>query len=360
MDFSVIFQLRTKKFWWMDVIFYFVISLLVAAMFCWVIFLTKNNFIRNDIKIEDASLQTVGTLSQKEHEKEVINYQGKISDFADLLKNHQFASNVFVFVQAQTMPNIWFKQFGLDQKNAAVQLSGEADNMDAFSRQVAAFEGNEYVKNIGTLNTSSGNSARTEFNIALALGQDIFNYIANVSPASQTSAPSAQPSPTTQTTPVGSQGASTVPATTPASGQQSLIPHNKSSEKLITSFHLLLNPEVIGVLDETNYTVTLNVPYGTDVKNLITSIITSPNATVLPASYASQDFTNPVAYTVTAEDGSTQKYMITVVVAAPPPIKKPNQSGLIGLIVIVIVIIIVTAAVVFFILRKNKNNSKTP
>ena len=39
MDFSVIFQLRTKKFWWMDVIFYFVIYLLIATVLCYFIFL---------------------------------------------------------------------------------------------------------------------------------------------------------------------------------------------------------------------------------------------------------------------------------------------------------------------------------
>ena len=148
MDFSVIFQLRTKKFWWMDVIFYFVISLLIATVFCYIIFLTKNSFQREDIKKEIAALQTVGTDQQKEYEKEVISYQGKINDFSNLLKNHEFASNVFAFIQTQTMPNVWFSQFNLDEKNNGVQLSGEADDIDALSRQVATFEKNKYVENI--------------------------------------------------------------------------------------------------------------------------------------------------------------------------------------------------------------------
>jgi len=56
MDFSTIFQLRTKKFWWMDVIFYFVISLLIATALCYVIFLIKDNLLRQDIKKETAAL----------------------------------------------------------------------------------------------------------------------------------------------------------------------------------------------------------------------------------------------------------------------------------------------------------------
>ena len=111
MDFSVIFQLRTKKFWWMDVIFYFVISLLVATILCYLIFLTKNILQKEDIKTE-TKLQTVGT-ETKNKKKDVITYRKKIADFSRLFKNHEFASNVFAFMQRQTMPNIWFKQFPL-------------------------------------------------------------------------------------------------------------------------------------------------------------------------------------------------------------------------------------------------------
>jgi flagellar basal body-associated protein FliL len=346
MDFSVIFQLRTKKFWWMDVIFYFVMSLLIATVLCYLIFLTKNNFQREDIKKEDAALQTVGTEQQKEYEREVISYQKKISDFANLLKNHEFASNVFVFMEAQTMPNIWFKQFNLDERNNGVQLSGESDDMDAFSRQVATFEKNQYVKSVAALNSSLGGTARLGFNINLTLDQSIFGYIYNTSSISQANASSGQ-------LPV-QQG-----QTAPASGQQAL--QTPSSEKLIASFHLLLTPEVAGVLDQTKYTIALTVPYGTDVKNLTSSIVISPGATVSPASNVSQDFTSPIIYTVTAQDGSTQDYTVRAIVAAPlATSEKPSQSGFITLIIVIVAGIIIAAAVViFFFLRKKREQQIT-
>ncbi|MCX6718707.1 MAG: hypothetical protein NTY81_03870 [Candidatus Staskawiczbacteria bacterium] len=195
MDFSAIFQLRNKKFWWMDVIFYFVISLLIATVLCYLIFLIKNNLQREDIKKETLALQTVGTYQQNEYEKNVIDYRNKINDFSELFKNHEFASNVFVFAQKQTMQNVWFKQFSLDEKNSAVQLSGEADDMDSFSRQVAIFEneGNKkYIKSIGTLNSTLGESARISFNIDLVLNQNIFDYISDTLPILETTTPSDQ------------------------------------------------------------------------------------------------------------------------------------------------------------------------
>lgn len=325
MDFSVIFQLRTKKFWWMDVIFYFVISLLVATVFCWMIFLVKNNFQREDIKKETAALETVGTTQQKDYEKSVINYRNKIADFTTLFSNHQFASNVFAFMQTETLPNIWFKQFSLDEKNNAVQLSGESDNMDAFSRQVAVFEKNKYVANVGALSSSLGSSARVDFNINLALDQSIFNYIATLNEH-----PAVEPAPENT-----------------ANGQD--------SEKLITSFHLLLDPEVIGTIDQANFAVNLDVLPETDVKNLITSIVISPTATVSPATGAVQDFTSPVDYTVTAKDGSTQNYKVTVNVLQKP-VEKTSQSGFVALFitVLVLIIIIAIAVMIFFAWKKFK------
>ena len=366
MDFSVISQLRTKKFWWMDVIFYFVISLLVATVLSWLIFLIKDGMISDQISLVRSDLLKVGTQSQKDQEKEVITYQQKISDFSNLLGNHQFASNVFAFVQAQTMPDVWFKQFSMDEKNDAVQLSGEADNLDALSAQVANFESEDnkkYIKDISTLNSTLGNSSRTEFNIDLVLNQSIFSYLSVASavlPATLSSAvQQTQTNSTTKTIPAGqTTPVNSASANSSANTQQT--PQTQSSEKLITAFHLLLKPEVIGVLDETNYIVTLNVPYGTNVKSLITSMIISPEATVSPASGAAEDFTDPVTYTVTAQDGSTQDYQVKVIVAAPPaPVKKSNQSGSAALTVIISVVIIAAIALVSLLIWRRMQAKKT-
>ncbi len=351
----------------MDVIFYFVVSLLVATIFCYLVFLLKNGFQREDIKKETAALQTVGTDQQKEEEKTVVDYQGKIKDFTNLLNNHEFASNVFAFMQTQTMPSIWFKQFSLDEKNAGVQLSGEADSMDAFSRQVAVFEKNKYVTNIASLNSSLGDSARTQFSINLVLSQDIFSYISvpqvlepttlpDQSSAQQGQTPEGQTVPENTAAPEDTAVLEDQPAIIPQQNPQDQA-QAKSSEKLITSFHLLLNPEVIGLVDQANYTITLNVPYSTDVKNLAPSIVISPEATVFPASNVSQDFENPVIYIVTAQDSSVQSYEVKVVISPPPaPSKKTSQSGNSLLIILAIagVVVVVTAIILIFVWKKMK------
>lgn len=62
--------------------------------------------------------------------------------------------------------------------------------------------------------------------------------------------------------------------------------------------------------------ITAEVPNGTDVTKLKPTITISKDATVSPKSGAQKDFTDPVSYVVTAEDGTTKKtYTVTITVA---------------------------------------------
>ena len=86
-----------------------------------------------------------------------------------------------------------------------------------------------------------------------------------------------------------------------------------SAEKDILSFVFAgLDPEVYGTIDKTNHTIDLAVPTGTNLTALVPTITLSEFATVSPESGVAQDFTNPVTYTVSAQDESTQAYTVTV------------------------------------------------
>ncbi len=84
-----------------------------------------------------------------------------------------------------------------------------------------------------------------------------------------------------------------------------------SSEKDILSFILT---GVSGTIGGTNVSVT--VPHGTSITSATPSIAYSENATITPQ--GAQNFTSPVKYTVSAEDGTTKVYTVTVKVEAAP------------------------------------------
>ena len=89
-----------------------------------------------------------------------------------------------------------------------------------------------------------------------------------------------------------------------------------NSAKAITSFDFAAYA-VVGAINEDTKTIVATLPYGTDVTALV-PMITTTGKSVSPASGAAQDFTDPVAYTVTAEDKSTQTYTVAITVAANP------------------------------------------
>ncbi len=76
----------------------------------------------------------------------------------------------------------------------------------------------------------------------------------------------------------------------------------------------LLNQIGSAVMDRENFTVEAIVDYSEDITALTPTIEVSQGATISPTSGIAQDFTNPVTYTVTAEDGeTTQDWVVTVV-----------------------------------------------
>ncbi|MDR3172632.1 MAG: leucine-rich repeat protein, partial [Treponema sp.] len=98
-------------------------------------------------------------------------------------------------------------------------------------------------------------------------------------------------------------------------------PPSSPSAKEITAFSFA-SPAAAGTIDQANRTVTVTVPSGTNMKSLAPSIIHS-GAFISPASGVPQDFYKagftPVVYTVTAGDGSTALWTVTVRMEPLPP-----------------------------------------
>lgn len=69
-------------------------------------------------------------------------------------------------------------------------------------------------------------------------------------------------------------------------------------------------------INDTTHTVDIEVANGTSLAALTPTITVSPEATIVPESGTEQDFTSPVIYIVTAENGEEQEWTVTVSEAA--------------------------------------------
>ncbi|UOB19186.1 leucine-rich repeat domain-containing protein [Abyssalbus ytuae] len=96
---------------------------------------------------------------------------------------------------------------------------------------------------------------------------------------------------------------------------------NASNAKQILSFvfkeedNKALNEDVTAAINQEDKTITATVPFGTELTSLLPLIEVSEEATVSPT--GAQDFTNEVDYVVTAENGTTATYKVSVKEADP-------------------------------------------
>ena len=94
--------------------------------------------------------------------------------------------------------------------------------------------------------------------------------------------------------------------------------NDESSAKAITAYAIAGSS---GTINETAKTITVNVPYGTSVASMAATFTTTGEkvqvgSTNQVSGTTTNNFSSPVTYKVTAEDGSSVNYTVTVFVAA--------------------------------------------
>ena len=94
-----------------------------------------------------------------------------------------------------------------------------------------------------------------------------------------------------------------------------------SSAKAITAFNIVSPVAATGVITESTHTIAITVPYNTTSVTQLVATFTTTGTSVTVGSTPQisgttpNDFTNPVVYTVTGVDASTQNYTVTVTVS---------------------------------------------
>ncbi len=83
-----------------------------------------------------------------------------------------------------------------------------------------------------------------------------------------------------------------------------------SSNNSITEF-LFEDPYAIGVIDEGKKTVSVEVPFVTDRSSMVPTIVVD-GVSISPKSGVARDFSSPIDYSVLAENGSSETWVVTV------------------------------------------------
>ena len=100
----------------------------------------------------------------------------------------------------------------------------------------------------------------------------------------------------------------------------SVVPSSPAKAITAFGFHGLV-PPVAGTVNEAAHAIAATVPSGTKVTALVATFVTTGASVTITGTpqvsgVTANNFTNPVTYVVTAADGTTQAYVVTVTVAA--------------------------------------------
>ena len=84
------------------------------------------------------------------------------------------------------------------------------------------------------------------------------------------------------------------------------------SSKSILFFELS-SPLAVGKINESNKTISVKVPFETNITSLAPNIAISKNAIISPSVGVARNFSTPLTYTLTAMDGTTKQYTVSVI-----------------------------------------------
>ncbi|MBU3896156.1 hypothetical protein KKG36_02500 [Patescibacteria group bacterium] len=181
MDFGILYQLKIKKYWWLDTILYFVIALFLAVVFSFLMFNLKIAMEAKKITELDRKMENVGTAQQKEIERQVFEYQSKIADFGALLKIHKQPTGLLAKIEEATLENVWFYTFSLSSSSAEVSIAGETDDIPSLSRQLLSLESTDFIKSISNLSFILNSNGKIEFQFLLVFDPKVFFPVAEPS-----------------------------------------------------------------------------------------------------------------------------------------------------------------------------------
>ncbi len=165
--YDFLYKLKTKEYWWLDLVLYFVLSLLVASVICYFLFGLKISFQKKHLQELDQKIVETGTEQQKDLEQQVFRFQRKLEDFTVIFEDHKISSNLFALIESSTIPNVWFSSFGLSSQGYSVRVRGDTDDFQSLARQIFYFEENKLIKEVNTLSTTLTEDGNINFSLSL-------------------------------------------------------------------------------------------------------------------------------------------------------------------------------------------------
>ncbi len=100
----------------------------------------------------DAQLAQLSNSVSQEDQQNFIAFYSQLSNLKQVMGTHAFSGNVFSFLEANTLPQVFYTEAQYDGTSSGVSLSGTANSLTMLAAQLAQFNKAPQVMN-ASLNT---------------------------------------------------------------------------------------------------------------------------------------------------------------------------------------------------------------
>lgn len=124
----------------------------------------------------DAELKTLGQQVSSVDQERFINFYSQLVNLKKVLSDHPFGSNAFMFLERNTINEVYFTEAVLKPGERNLVLKGFSSNFENLSAQLAIFEKSGEAERV-ILNNVTLQGGGVNFSASLILKADLLNKL---------------------------------------------------------------------------------------------------------------------------------------------------------------------------------------
>jgi len=117
----------------------------------------------------DNQIKTYSQQIPPEEQTKLVSFYSQIANLQSILASHVISSQLFDWLEKNTVPTIYYSKLDLLSSSNQLNLSGYSKTVDDFSRQMILFQNDPLIERIAINSVTAGANNLWQFDITLFL-----------------------------------------------------------------------------------------------------------------------------------------------------------------------------------------------
>lgn len=166
------FQVGRKSFGIFMVLGFLILAVSIAAL---VGILLYKQFLADGVQAAKTELRDLEAGFDQAQIEEWTSTARSIDLAKETLKNHAYISNIFSFLERNTLPDVRFTTFSFDSNSNTVRLGAQAKSYAALAQQKGILEADPVIENLAIGNFRLTPKGGVDFDLEVTFNSSIFS-----------------------------------------------------------------------------------------------------------------------------------------------------------------------------------------